>query len=428
MKRSLPLLLLLLLASSGGPVGAAEPDAMRRTPIVKAVEKAAPAVVNIATTKLLGSAFYQDWFGRWRKRNPVKSVGSGVVVHPDGYVVTNSHVVRQATEIVVGIDSNGSEKRYEAVLVAENEENDIALLKIKGDRPFPVIDLGRSDDLMIGEPAIAMGNPFGVGKTVTTGVLSAKGRKVDVSSEVSFEDFLQTDAAINPGNSGGALLNIHGRMIGLNTAVIRGGDGIGFAIPVDRVREIVDRLIEEAIAVRNLGIRLRPGAAGVTVTHVEIGAVANRADVRRGDRIVSVAGRPARNLFDVASPFLVKTGGESVFVTVNRRDETKRIDLRLARNPRAEYVARRLGVVGKNLPEDAVLRGGYGVLVDRVGEDGPAARVSMKAGDLLIGLEKATVRDMADLASHLHRAPRGQLIEIEVVRARRRMSGTLMPR
>jgi len=428
MKRSLPIAIALVLALLSGVAISAEADSPRRTPLVRAIERASPAVVNISTTKLLGSAFYQDWFGRWRPRRPVKSVGSGVIVHPDGYVVTNSHVVRQATKIIVGLDEGGEEKRYTAVLVAENENNDIALLKIQRDRPFRAIRLGRSDDLLIGEPTIAVGNPFGVGKTVTTGILSAVGRKVDVSSEVSFVDFLQTDAAINPGNSGGALLNIHGDMIGLNTAIIRGGDGMGFAIPVGRVKAIVALLIDEAIAVRDLGLSATVDEDGVAVLFVEPEGIADRAGVRAGDVIVAVDGRAAKSIFDLASPVLLKGPRELVALTVKRDGKRSRLALMTASSSYLPYVERRLGLRVKNLPEDAVKRGGFGVIVTSVRPKSPAERIQMKPGDLLIGLGDEPVKSLAVLASLLYRAERGQAVSLEVVRERRRMEGDIIPR
>ncbi|MEN8150223.1 MAG: trypsin-like peptidase domain-containing protein [Planctomycetota bacterium] len=428
MKRPLALAVAAVLVLCAGVTIAAEPDSLRRTPVVKAIERAGPAVVNISTTKLLGSAFYQDWFGRWRARRPVKSVGSGVIVHPDGYVVTNSHVVKQATEILVGLGGNGQEQSYRAVLVAHNEANDIAVLKIAREKPFPAVHLGRSDDLMIGEPTIAVGNPFGVGKTVTTGILSAVGRKVDVSSEVSFVDFLQTDAAINPGNSGGALLNIHGDMIGLNTAIIRGGDGIGFAIPVDRVKAIVAMLIDEALAIRDLGLTGEAGTEGIRVETVEKGRVADGAGIEPGDRIVAVDGRVAKSIFDLASPILTAAPGSKVTLTVSRDGGKETLALTTAEEPYLAYVQRRLGLTGKDLPEDTTKRGGYGVVVVSVTPKSPSERIQMKGGDLVISFAGEPVKNIAALASLVYRAEAGKAVSLEVVRERRRMGGDIIPR
>ncbi len=428
MKRPLITAIALVLLLGTGVALAAETESLRRTPVVRAVERAGPAVVNISTTKLLGSAFYQDWFGRWRARRPVKSVGSGVIVHPDGYVVTNSHVVRQATEIIVGLGGNGEETRYKAVLVAENEANDLAVLKIDREKPFPAVHLGRSDDLMVGEPTIAVGNPFGVGKTVTTGVLSAVGRKVGVSSEVSFVDFLQTDAAINPGNSGGALLNIHGDMIGLNTAIIRGGDGIGFAIPVDRVKAIVSMLIDEALAVRDLGLSGEAGTEGILVGAVEPGGIADRAGIQRGDLVIAIEGRSAKSIFDLASPVLTKAPKAAVAVTVKRDGRKMNLSLTTATAPFLPYVERRLGVRGENLPEATTKRGGFGVMVLSVVPKSPAERIQMKGGDLLISFADEPVKNLAALASLLYRAEAGKAVSLDVVRERRRMEGDIIPK
>ncbi len=225
-------------------------DDIRETPVVKAVRKVSPAIVNISTERVItvredpffgfhrGS--FDDYPVRTRKYK-TSSLGSGVLIDKDGYIVTNDHVVSKALRIIVTL-SDGVE--FEGKLISTYPQKDLAVVKIKAPKSFSYIDLGKSHDLMIGETVIAVGNPYGLGNTVTTGVLSAKDRFIEAEGRVVFDNFLQTDAAINPGNSGGALLNIRGELIGINTAIFARAEGIGFAIPVDTVKEVLEVLLD----------------------------------------------------------------------------------------------------------------------------------------------------------------------------------------
>jgi len=428
-------LTLFALLTLAGVLAAEDGDrrAARRTPVVVAVEKASPAIVNISTTRLQGEAFYRDWFGRRLRPRTTKSVGSGVIVHGDGYVVTNAHVVKQATDIVVTLDRNGRTQEFPARLLSANTANDIALLKITRGSGFPTVALGRSDDLMIGEPAIAVGNPFGVGKTVTTGVVSATGRSVDVPSEVTFEDFIQTDAAINPGNSGGALLNIHGEMIGLNTAIVRGGEGIGFAIPVARVAAVMEILAEEAVTRRGLGFRGVTEDDLVRVRAIAEEGPAARAGLEAGDVIEAADGRPVKTVFDLASPLITKTTGDPVVIRYRRNGKTGRLRLTIPDRPEVAYLVRRLGIRAAELPAEYRRRGAYGVLVESVEENGPAASIGMEAGDVISAVEpprasRYAVRSVEDLASRLQGVRPRTGVELEVLRNGRRLYGTIRVR
>jgi len=209
----------------------------RQTPIVKVYKKTHKAVVNIAgertvSTSILPGFDWPDMFDLWgpRFQRQVKVLGSGVVVHEDGYIITNAHVVKGAEKIMV-LFSDGSE--FPAEIKTSDENKDLAVLTIKTEDKLPFIHLGRSDDLMIGETVIAIGNPYGYSNTVTSGVISAVGRDIEVSEGFWLRGLIQTDAPINPGNSGGPLLNINGQLIGINTAIRAEAENIGFAIPVD---------------------------------------------------------------------------------------------------------------------------------------------------------------------------------------------------
>ena len=405
-------------------------DPERRTPVVIAVETAAPAVVNISTTKLMEvDPWFAQFYGRQSRTRKVQSVGSGVIVHADGYVITNYHVVREATETMISLGNGEDERSYPAVILAQDPRNDLALLKIAGDRPFPAVTMGRSDDLMIGEPAIAVGNPFSVGKTVTTGVISALDRTLEMKDGVTFEDFIQTDAAINPGNSGGPLLNIHGEMIGVTTAIRRDGEGSGFAIPVDRVKEILEKLIEAAVVRANLGFRPVSGPGGVRVALVDDTGPAHDGGLKVDDVIERVEQRAVETVFDFATPILGKKPGDRILVTVRRAGERRRVDLVVPEPPVApevQYVSRRLGIVGRDPTPEEARKGVTGTIGTEIVTGGPADRVKMEPGDIVVALGRYSISSVAYLASLLEqRARAGDTVEIEVVRAGRAMTGTV---
>ena len=229
--------LLFLLTHAAFPQ---TPQSARRTPVVSVVEKVAPAVVNISaesTVREVDPFFGLFGFGSER---PAQSLGSGFIIDRNGIVVTNAHVIEGASRIAVTLLDG---RELDADVLGSDRDADIAVLKVKASN-LPAIPLGKSSDLMIGETVIAIGNPFGLSNTVTTGLLSAQGRTLPSErGERLFTDFLQTDASINPGNSGGPLVNIGGDVIGINTAIIQGASGIGFAIPADRARRVIDDLL-----------------------------------------------------------------------------------------------------------------------------------------------------------------------------------------
>jgi serine protease Do len=226
---------------------------LRRTPVVEAVKKVAPAVVNISTEKIVKrriNPFFDDYgffFGDFFQNFPSsrtykrQSLGSGVLIDPKGYIITNEHVILPASKIkVVLVDG----REFEGKLIGSDSKFDLAVIKIEAESDFPAIKIGKSIDLMIGETVISIGNPFGLSHSVTTGVISALNRTIVTDEKRVYSDFIQTDASINPGNSGGPLLNILGELIGINTAIYQKAEGIGFAIPIDKARRIVDDLIQ----------------------------------------------------------------------------------------------------------------------------------------------------------------------------------------
>src|SRR5262245_7267285 len=309
MAKATALLLILLGASVAA---AAETDPARRSLVVQAVERTSPAVVNVSTeqvTEQRGSPFpfpqdpffdefFRDFVDPRPRRFKTTSLGSGVIVDPDGTILTNVHVVLRGSRIHVTI-ADGRE--LDATPVGADADSDIAVLRVKAGGRLPAVSLGTSSDLMIGETVIAIGNPFGLSHTVTTGVVSAVGRSLH-DEERTYTDFVQTDASINPGNSGGPLLNIRGELIGINTAIYGKAQGIGFAIPVDRARRVMRDLVAfgevrrpwTGLVVQDLTPDLAQhfGARhGVVVAEVEPDGPAARAGVVRGEVIVRVDGR-----------------------------------------------------------------------------------------------------------------------------------------
>ncbi|HPQ41721.1 MAG TPA: trypsin-like peptidase domain-containing protein, partial [bacterium] len=282
----------------------------RETPVVRAVRKVEAAVVNISTEKVVSvrdfNPFGNDWifeyFNPYRRpqRNVTRqSLGSGVIIDPEGIILTNEHVILPASKINVTL-ADGRE--FEAELVGAARRFDLALLKIETGESLPYLSPATSSDLMIGETVIAIGNPFGLSSTVTTGVLSAKNRTITFQDEETrrthtYYDFLQTDASINPGNSGGPLLNILGELVGINTAIYARAEGIGFAIPIDKAKRIIDDLLElgevpriwlglqvqdlNDVLMRHLGI---DRSEGVLVSEVRKDSPARIAGLMPGDQ------------------------------------------------------------------------------------------------------------------------------------------------
>jgi len=325
------------------PVGTSAPQAGAESPgpamtsYVAAVERSAPSVVNVYTERVVRvprvrglppemSQYLGDMWNSYRERVE-RSLGSGVLYDAEGHVVTNYHVVAQATQVSVQLRDG---REAPARLVGTDRDTDLAVLQIQLS-DLPAIALGRSDRLQVGEPVLAIGNPLGLGQTVTQGIVSATGRgRLGVST---FENFIQTDAAINFGNSGGALVNARGELVGINTAVIArnaGIEGIGFAIPVDLVRGVVDAIVREGRVIRGwIGIRpqsLKPEEArqfgfpegSVIVTAVYRGAPAVTEGVRPGDVITQVEGKPINGAEELLARIAALAPGDAVTLTVRR--------------------------------------------------------------------------------------------------------------
>jgi Do/DeqQ family serine protease len=320
-----------------------------------AVRKAAPAVVSIDTSTAPrrpanGDPWFQFFFGNGGGAQ--SGLGSGVIVRADGYVLTNNHVVENADQIDVVLTDG---RRTQAKVIGTDPDSDLAVLKI--DLPnLPVMTLGDSGQLQVGDRVLAIGNPFGVGQTVTSGIISALGRnQLGINT---FENFIQTDAAINPGNSGGALIDASGNLIGINTAIYSrsgGSMGIGFAIPVSTARQVMDSIIAQGRVVRGwVGVEsaeLTPELAqtfglpkgveqGVIVTGVLTRAPAAQAGIRPGDVITQVAGQPVRGVAELLARIAALPPGQSVRFQVQRQNQTLTLAVTPVQRPRPQRLER----------------------------------------------------------------------------------------
>jgi len=390
-------------------------------------KKVTPSVVNISTvSKKMAvqpffemSPFFEDFFsGPQYRRN--KSLGSGFIISADGYIVTNDHVVRDAESIQVKLSND---KVYDAKVVGGDPKTDIAVIKINA-ADLPVVVLGDSDKLEVGQWAIAIGNPFGLDRTMTVGVISATGRS-NVGIE-TYENFIQTDASINPGNSGGPLLNVYGEVIGINTAIVAAGQGIGFAIPVAMAKPIFTQLIQKGNVSRGwMGVTIQPvteelaqsfglrQAKGALINGVMSGSPADKAGIRQGDVVVAFNGVEVKDPSHLQRMVAEAGIGKPVKVTVFR--DGKPIDLNLtltraesAPQPKRDAGGRQQGQVDPLglIVEEA---DGGGVVVVDLARGGVADEAGMKRGDVIVSINRKRISTAADYQRIISQTQRGSL-------------------
>jgi serine protease Do len=386
-------------------------SSLRNSAIVRAVKAARPSVVNIHGHKTI-STTTAGYPGSEATRK-VNGMGTGVVVDPRGYIITNHHVVEGVREIRVTLYDG---KSYIGRLVAHDPQTDLAVIKIPTKQRLPLINIGTSQDLMEGEEVIAVGNAYGYENTVTRGIISALHRTVQVTDTQQYRDLIQTDASINPGNSGGPLLNIDGEMIGINVAVRVGAQGIGFAIPVDRAMDVAARLLS---AERVGGIwhgvvpQLRgPAIGGVVAQAVQTDSPAARAGIRSGDVIKQVNSLPIQRPLDVERAMIGLRPGQQVQFELVRNGQTHQVPLELVAasrqtsgSPREvafEQAWQSFGIRLEAVPSPQLagvngqFAGGLRVLEVRPGS--PADLEGVVAGDVLVGLHEWVTASPNDLA------------------------------
>ncbi len=409
-------------------VGPAQESArqLRRTPVVTAFEKTRDAVVNISCEQYVAAPpspgdlfehFFEFRSPLRERQQIITSVGSGFVLHRDGYVVTNSHVVlKTAAPRVIFVDK----KEYKARPVAIDTQNDLAILKVDADHPLPAITLGRSDDLMIGETVIAIGNPLGYQHTLTTGVLSAVNRTLEFNQGVRYTGLLQTDASINPGNSGGPLLNVLGELIGINTAIRGDAQNIGFAIPVDTLRKAIPNMLSlERLKRVEVGMRVG-GGESVRVVEVRDKGPAAAANIEAGDRIVGVDGQPLKQDVDFYIGLLSKNANDRVALRVERKGKEYATTLTLKAIPipdGAKLAREKFGLKIAPLPSDIAealnLEAG-GLIITEVERNSPAARANLARGMIIVTLAGDYPRDLDHVGLLLENVKRGDPVLFRV--------------
>jgi len=412
-----------------------DPLADRKTPVVRAVQKATPAVVNISTKqeRIVQPYFWMDMPDIFRRefgdlfrprRQVTGSLGSGVIISANGYIVTNAHVVQQADEIIVTL---ADESQHKAELVSADPEADLAIIKMVTDKPVSAIRIGTSSDLMIGETVITVGNPFGYQHTVTTGVVSALDRTIEPQPGLKYEGLIQTDAPINPGNSGGPLLNIRGELIGINAAIRAGAQGLGFAIPVDKVREIMVGLLNVRRGGKAwLGLKYSTTApARVVVKEVEKDSPAAKANMAAGDHIESLDGRPAGDLIEFETSVLDRKVGDTVRLGVRRGEQAYETKVTLAAAPKpdgAKLALQHFGLhiqqLNHELAGSLKLSTDQGLLVAGVEPASPAEKGGFRRSDVIVQVDRYPIEDLEMLGNLLAQIQKGDRALFYVVRGR----------
>jgi serine protease Do len=413
-------------------------------------DKAKPGVVNIRTVKTAngsGPVFrhffgrnphgrqdpFRDFFGFGPQREfKQRSLGSGFLLDKEGFIVTNNHVVEGADQIKVRLFD---ETEFDAEIVGRDPKTDIALIKINADPDeLKPLKLGDSDSLPVGSWVVAIGSPFGLEQTVTAGIVSAKGR---IIGSGPYDDFIQTDASINPGNSGGPLLNLKGEVVGINTAIVASGQGIGFAIPVNLADDIIAQLKDTGEVSRGwLGVgiqNLTPELAeyygieaeeGVLVTQVYEGDPADKAGIKEGDIIIAVDGKQVPTSRDLSRTVAEAGVGNRMKITLLRDGREKDVRVKLAKRPDTDPVMARgearsddLGLRVREIDPQIAERlgldeGQKGVVVTGVSQDSKAAEAGIQQGDVVVEINRQPVESLEDYRSRLRKIKEGDTVQM----------------
>ena len=425
------------------------------TSLAEQVKRLKPSVVNISTTSVMGKGtspspfgggqqdpfeeFFKRFFGDLPQREfRQRGLGSGFVLTEDGYIVTNNHVVEKATDIDVILEDG---QKYDAKVIGKDPKTDVALLKINPKHKLPAVSLGDSEKLEIGDWVIAVGNPFGLGHTVTVGIVSAKGRSLGLGA---YDDFIQTDAAINPGNSGGPLFNLQGQVVGVNTAIIAGGQGIGFAIPIDLAKNIINQLKDTGKVVRGwLGVLVQqitpeiaeglklPEPKGALVSDVTPGGPAAKAGIQRQDIITQFNGQAINEMQELPKLVAAMPPGTEVQLTYLRNGKEKTARLMVAEQPEeiaksgipgGEEVEQNLGLVVQEVNPQIQRRlrieDSEGVIITNVDSRGPAQEAGLRVGDLILEINKKQIRNLDDYRKAIDSIKNGETALLLVKRGK----------
>ena len=420
------------LWKEGSGVEFEQPQVPSFTEAAKALK---PAVVNISSRRTAAPAerhsrrrrpfpfggedpfqeFFDRFFGEQRRPRHRPSLGTGFIINTNGYIVTNNHVVEEAGEITVTL---ASKEEFEATLIGRDPKTDLALLRVDSSLPLPTVPFGDSENLEVGEWVLAIGNPFGLGHTVTAGIVSAKGRTIGAGP---YDDFIQTDASINPGNSGGPLFNMRGEVIGINTAIMRSGQGIGFAIPINMAKNVLSQLYDKGNVTRGwLGVAIQSispemlnafkldDANGALVSGIVSDAPADNAGLQQGDVIVGFHGSEVEDSSTLPGLVAVVAPGTTVDVEIIRDGQRMTIPVTLGELEEDEAariaslepsgVEELLGIQVEAITEDMAreLRtdDDRGVVVTDVADESPAANAGIQPGDIVREVNRQTVEDL----------------------------------
>jgi serine protease Do len=392
----------------------------RETPVVRAVKKIEKSVVNIRTEKIItrrspfgdehffGDSFFNDFFG-FNRTYKSQSLGSGVLVKSDGTIITNYHVIEGASKVIVLLSD---EQSYEAEVIGGDKILDLAILKIKNsDKKFPTAIIGTSKDIMLGETVIAMGNPYGLSSSLTTGVVSSTTRVINVGSGYSV--FMQTDALINPGNSGGPLVNLDGEVIGINTAIFKEAQGIGFSIPIDTAMRVMPEILKRGkIRMGYMGFTVeqqvdKDNTPKLVVTRVERKSNARYIGIQKGDEIISIAGIPVSSLQAMSNMLRSYPPGSNVSIAIIRGSKNLKGKIAISDYPK-DYGIR-------------VLKNNYGLSFAKKGKFIAINRVDKRSyfqeGDIIIAVNDKEVKSL-DVLDDLIVENLGQEVVVSLYRER----------
>ena len=405
----------------------------RRTPVVAAVEKALPAVVNIGTEKLvkvrysdparrfrgdLFDEFFREFFGDAASPGyrVAHSLGSGMIIDPRGYILSNYHVIERASKIRVTLSDDTT---YDATFIAGDERSDLALLKIEADKPLASVNFAEGDDLMLGETVIVLGSPFGLAQTVTVGVLSSKNREARYGGQVLYRDILQTDAAVNPGSSGGPLLNIDGEVIGINVAIYRQAQNIGFAVPVTRAEPLLARWMSPKHLTKTWpGFEAEETNGVVRVAEVD---PAVKADVRVGDIIHCVGDREVKDLLGFHRELLSYVTGDRFTLALEREGKSRTVEVEMIAvpEPSGKLLAEKLlGLkfgdrddLGKRIRTSL----NEGLPITEVVKGSVAANAGLKAGLLVTRINETDIGSLDDVGLALEHVRPGDVLALSLL-------------
>lgn len=452
-------LMALLIVSWYFPVSAVNARSMN-TPesFSELAENVSPVVVNIRTEKTVkgggrvfrhfgGSPFGKeepfDFFEKFFGGDPGKdfkqrSLGSGFIIDKQGHIVTNNHVIEGADEIKVKLNNDDE---YEAEIVGRDPNTDLALIKIKPGSKLPVAQLGNSDALKVGQWVVAIGSPFGLEHTVTAGIVSAKGR---VIGSGPYDDFIQTDASINPGNSGGPLINMEGEVVGINTAIIASGQGIGFAVPINLARGIIDQLKKSGEVTRGwLGVAIQdisPEIAeyygiedkkGVLVTEIFEGDPADNAGIEAKDIIISVNGQNVETTRDLTRMIAAIGVGDKADVTILRNGTKKKFSVKIAKRKDERLASgtfrqdnkNDLGIqVSELTPEISRqfnIKQAQGIIVTNVESGSKGSKAGIMTGDIIKEINHEPVKNISDYADAVEKVKKGDPVQMFIQRMNR---------